>query len=170
MSTCDGACCRGFVLPFSPAELEASKGGIHDGAQIADMVVHLGWFDVGQAPPGQCAPLGAGAHYYTCRHLGEDGRTCGIYDTRPRMCWGFPYDRACPFEGCTWEAGRDVAHPSRLAFRLGGVTHLRMVGGPIALVDPPGARARWGPDPDQRGASVPGETLAVEADPAVEAP
>ena len=48
-----------------------------------------------QDPPG----------FYTCRHLQANG-DCGNYDDRPEMCRSYPYERACGFQDCTWDAAK----------------------------------------------------------------
>jgi len=45
--------------------------------------------------------------WYSCRHLTEAG-DCAIYETRPEMCRGYPYDREV--EGGGIVAGRCANH------------------------------------------------------------
>ena len=96
---CTGHCCRAFPLPFGPQELspEALKlRPLMDGEQVAAMVTYLGWLE---DPPEPHCSLG-GAHYYTCKNLQDNG-DCAIYEARPEMCRGYPYEGECGYLDCT---------------------------------------------------------------------
>lgn len=56
-----------------------------DGDYIRDMLRFREW-----------TPDGA---IFDCKHF--DGRNCTAYESRPRMCSGYPYGGACRVEGCT---------------------------------------------------------------------
>lgn len=97
---CGGHCCKAFYLPFSPDELQRRAAELRDGAIIAGMVEHLGFFDDDNRPIDLTVPVPrSGGHFYSCRHLTSTG-LCGIYDTRPQMCKGYPYKGACNYRGC----------------------------------------------------------------------
>lgn len=96
---CSGHCCERFWLPYDYQTFKEKAETIQDGVQIADMLIPLD----DQSHPSECvdrADLETGA-YYRCRHLTENG-DCGIYETRPRMCSGYPYARLCLYRDCTW--------------------------------------------------------------------
>jgi Fe-S-cluster containining protein len=40
-------------------------------------------------------------HWYKCVHF--DGKNCGIYPFRPRMCREYPYGKRCQYEGCAFK-------------------------------------------------------------------
>lgn len=70
--------------------------------QIADMVEYLGWRESPLPLAAWVADPQRSAHYYRCKNLTAEGN-CGIYETRPMMCSGFPYGRPCSYAQCTWE-------------------------------------------------------------------
>lgn len=85
-----GACCTNFVIDLDA--LTDPDANIEDGDYIRDMLI-LGeptderhrWFRM------------------ECRHFDRETRRCREYESRPVMCRRFPYERPCPFEGCTFE-------------------------------------------------------------------
>jgi len=108
---CSGHCCRRFAFPLSPSEVERvaadpdgvitldtgeSHPPIFDAAYMADMLIDPQLRET--TPDGR--PLAEPEWYYTCRHL-VDGRDCGAYEQRPRMCREYPYGRPCMYSGCT---------------------------------------------------------------------
>jgi Fe-S-cluster containining protein len=46
-------------------------------------------------------------HLFTCRHWDEQTRLCRVYERRPEMCRGYPYERPCE-HGCD-HRGKAVA-------------------------------------------------------------
>lgn len=117
---CRGQCCRNFVLPLSPDDLQESAriargergeptdeelargvcGTYQDIEVMADMVIYLGHFALDAAAYSPLFAPEAASHRYTCRHLQANG-DCGIYETRPQMCREYPYDRyPCQWAGC----------------------------------------------------------------------
>jgi Fe-S-cluster containining protein len=87
---------------MDPDELQETADGIADGDVIADMVIYLGQLEVSPEPHNHPVSEDDGlGHYYTCRHLTEDG-DCGIYETRPGMCRDYPYrNTVCGYLNCT---------------------------------------------------------------------
>lgn len=100
---CSGHCCRVFSLPYDPAELQACASQVQDGEQIAAMVIPLGKHSEYAGAPRYLSRHDAdgGLHLYTCRNLDTATGDCRVYETRPAMCRNFPYERACPYQGCT---------------------------------------------------------------------
>jgi Fe-S-cluster containining protein len=99
---CTGHCCKRFTLPYSPEELVAYKDRLLESDVVVPMVtflevstLHADGIDYPDAP----------RWWYTCKNLLPDGN-CGIYETRPRMCWDYPYESTCQYVDCTWEAGK----------------------------------------------------------------
>jgi Fe-S-cluster containining protein len=103
---CTGACCAAFQLEYTLRELRTRK--LQDGAFIADMVIPLSPKEArerslrfgGNLVPWPWKQRG---HYFACRHWDEQTRLCTVYDQRPRMCSGHPYDgEPCELgAGCT---------------------------------------------------------------------
>lgn len=116
---CGGACCRSFFLPYSLDVIKASADAerkLDDGTwglddvppdvpllreviPISEMLIPLG---VHEAPPHDLVhevERPAAGHYYTCKHLQDDGR-CGIYADRPTMCRNFPHAGRCNYADC----------------------------------------------------------------------
>lgn len=100
MSRCTGHCCRRFTIPASLEEIKRRRNAevcppderwIIDGDKLADMLVPL---------ETETREDGTLAHWFTCRHLLPSG-DCGDYENRPEMCSGYPYGKACNFDGCT---------------------------------------------------------------------
>lgn len=76
--------------------------------QIADMVEYLGW---GPNPEAVKDGLGLeNGHHYRCKNVLPNG-DCGIYETRPGMCSGFPYGRDCQYAACTWTRAAEESAP-----------------------------------------------------------
>lgn len=94
MSRCTGQCCTIFPLHLSWAEIQRDRKRILDGDLIADMVIpffgplmernegHHGWK--------------RSQHTFTCKHF--DGKNCGIYESRPRMCSDYGTKHRCDWE------------------------------------------------------------------------
>lgn len=117
-SRCTGHCCRCFVLPCGPAELEAEKARVKDGEQIAAMVIYLGQHEVGWSPEAPILdPAPEGHHYYTCKNFDVTTNNCRAYETRPAMCRDYPYGNPCRYQGCT----RTLEPPPSDAFLLCGI-------------------------------------------------
>jgi len=103
---CTGACCAAFQLEYTLRELRTRK--LQDGAFIADMVIPLSPKEArerslrfgGNALPWPWKQRG---HHFACRHWDEQTRLCTVYEERPRMCSGYPYEgEPCELgEGCT---------------------------------------------------------------------
>lgn len=76
---------------------------------IAPMVVYLG--HTNKHPP-KVNPTDAEllgnpeeqGHYYRCKHLDPKTRDCTIYEIRPAMCRGYPYNNECNYARCTWKS------------------------------------------------------------------
>lgn len=117
---CTGLCCAAFALPHTIRDLKArarqraivdSEGDPAEGDKIADMVIPLTPKEARErnrrfGGDAEFSWSNRGRHF-TCRHWDEETRLCGIYDDRPSMCRGFPYERedGCPFGcGCKGEA------------------------------------------------------------------
>lgn len=104
---CTGHCCRGFTIPYSPAQLQSALAATRarvppapglkiplDVEDIAPMAVPIEFV----RPP---ADEGRPDYWrYRCKHLASNG-DCTIYARRPDMCVRYPYGKACPFDGCT---------------------------------------------------------------------
>ena len=112
---CKGDCCRRFTLPLSPEEiaenyrawrqheLKGRRGKDHFGHRLVDeiwliapMLRYIGESDV--ATDGK--KLNSKFHWYACVHF--DGKDCGIYGIRPKMCRDYPYGRKCQYPGCKY--------------------------------------------------------------------
>ncbi len=89
---CTGHCCEAFSLPSDATErLLHEPEQLKDGMQIRDMLLPTGEED-----------------RWTCVNFDKETRRCRIYDSRPQMCWEFPYrGSTCPFKGCTL-SGEDL--------------------------------------------------------------
>lgn len=123
-SSCNGSCCRHFSIGLTPEELRVGMN-ILDGDKLRSMLVHLGHFEVGQVEPsGKIAEYES--DFYTCRHFDAATSLCTDYDDRPAMCRDYPYGGVCRYEDCTWAAGKNLKHPSRLVVRRNGAVHLRL--------------------------------------------
>ncbi len=83
---CDGRCCELFALSKTLKYLIANQTDIHDGETIASMVT----------PQGRSND---GVWLFSCRNFDADSRKCRIYEQRPDMCRGYPYDGRCGFCG-----------------------------------------------------------------------
>lgn len=94
---CGGSCCAAFCLPYHIDDIRADQDKYPEGRFLADMLVPL----PSDTRPEQIAQLkiAPGGHWYTCRHLTEEGR-CGAYEQRPRMCRDYPYGKRCNFKWC----------------------------------------------------------------------
>jgi Fe-S-cluster containining protein len=99
MSRCTGHCCRCFPLPYGPEELQEKKGSAEDGEQIAAMVVYVGLRHT-STESNEGVPPANPLHFYSCSNLLPSG-DCGVYETRPEMCRGFPYEGECGYTACT---------------------------------------------------------------------
>lgn len=102
---CRGDCCRKFYLPVTTAD--ALRGGFYaEGDTIADMIVKLPPQETNAA--GDPIPEGDPKrdHFWTCRNLLPSG-DCGIYETRPGMCSGFPYGKPCEYKNCQSACARE---------------------------------------------------------------
>ena len=106
---CTGACCAAFYLPHGIREFRARAraGKLQDGEFIADMVIPLTPKEArerSQRFGGKLAtPWKLRGHYFACRHWDEQTRLCTVYDQRPRMCSGYPYDEPCDLGArCTY--------------------------------------------------------------------
>jgi Fe-S-cluster containining protein len=106
-SPCDGACCAAFRLTHKVSVVrrmaKANRG--NELAMIADMVVPLTPKQANErleqfTGERGVFPWSDRGHHFTCRHWDEGTRLCTVYDRRPMMCRGFPYDRPCQF-GCS---------------------------------------------------------------------
>lgn len=119
---CTGQCCKEFPLSYGPEELRErckprpaldilriskptflDMAPIQDGEIIADMVIYLGWRRWKLADINDEMKAQPKMHFYTCKHLQDDGN-CGIYDKRPRMCRDYPEygrDGFCGHTTCT---------------------------------------------------------------------
>lgn len=110
---CNGDCCRRFTIPYSPdeiaenyrawqaCELNGDQGEDRLGHRIveeiwliAPMLRYIG--ERNTTPAGK--KLDSPCHWYTCVHF--DGKDCGIYKIRPKMCRDYPYGRKCQYPGC----------------------------------------------------------------------
>jgi Fe-S-cluster containining protein len=108
-SGCTGACCAAFHLEYTLTELRTRK--LQDGAFIADMVIPLSPKEARQRAEqfggtGKW-PWKLRGHYFACRHWDEKTRLCTVYDRRPRMCSGYPYEgEPCGLgKSCTYVGG-----------------------------------------------------------------
>jgi Fe-S-cluster containining protein len=78
---------------------------------IAPMVRYLGFtYDhppkINPSDDELLGKPGTKLHYYCCKHLDPKTRDCTIYEIRPAMCRGYPYDSQCNYAKCTWKAKR----------------------------------------------------------------
>lgn len=107
---CTDGCCRKFVLPFTPEELqeearlereERTRFG-KDILIVAEMAIPLDRpeFCMDGVTPVDDAMA---RRFYTCKNFNTETNDCGIYETRPRMCRDYPYGDSCRVQGCEWE-------------------------------------------------------------------
>ena len=87
---CSGHCCKKFVFPLSPDEIEYWKNVDEEKYRnfdvISEMLIYRKTVN--------------GEHIYDCKHLADNG-DCKIYKYRPNMCRNYPAD-VCEFKGCTY--------------------------------------------------------------------
>ncbi|MHB8574717.1 MAG: YkgJ family cysteine cluster protein [Dehalococcoidia bacterium] len=95
--TCNrcGVCCEDIRSPNAPEALAAQ---LADPATDDDRRRFLSGLElVGEAP---------GGFRYRCRHFSRDAEglgVCGIHETRPRICAGFPYGNVVrSWPQCAW--------------------------------------------------------------------
>lgn len=94
---CTGHCCRRLSLPVGPDRLATMN--VSDGGTIKAMLECVG----SEVMPRGGWYVGHTSHkrwWYRCNNLTAEG-DCGIYETRPAMCSGYPYGKRCGQEGCT---------------------------------------------------------------------
>lgn len=125
---CGGACCRRFVLQYSPEELRNEyeawlrssdkvefQQTVMTGSRsrsnyeritlhgeiylIYPMLIYLGYNDWEPNNPGIKIP-GQRCHHYTCKHFDTKTNLCTIYEIRPLMCRNYPNGHACRYKGC----------------------------------------------------------------------
>lgn len=111
MNRCTGQCCRDFVLPYSPMEIDRMnkfylRTGRHkfqDWPIIGQMLIFL---RMDQHNPNLIGSPTSEIYkyHYTCKHFDKSTGDCMIYDSRPRMCSGYPtyQDGRCLYKGCTY--------------------------------------------------------------------
>lgn len=146
MPTCEGHCCRCFILPLSikqlrrRADLKFRRGETeeaHETAFVANMLICLGRNPkkIKNIPPlkpkyGKQNKLTYGS-YYTCRHFDPEIHLCKVYDQRPKMCRVYPsndYGIECMFEGCSYDNSlEDAGYLRTLRFRLIHQLKIRIV-------------------------------------------
>ena len=83
-------CCRRFTLLYSPEELK-KKSYLADFDKIINMLIYIGY--LAENVLGE--PTEYHQHHYTCKHLDKEKGACIIYEQRPAMCSGFPYNTEC---------------------------------------------------------------------------
>jgi Fe-S-cluster containining protein len=89
-------CCRRFTLPCSPEDLKKNYQLCKDIDTVVDMVIYLGY----KAENVLGEPTDYYQHLYSCKHLNKRKGTCKIYEKRPAMCSGFPYNAECGLKQC----------------------------------------------------------------------
>ena len=113
---CTGHCCRNFVLPCSPEEIEEYKTSpVPERRQIARMVVYLGPVTGDFSPPGAWRKnaVPTQGYQYGCTLLDPVTGDCTIYDDRPPMCRVYPSNHrgdACVHRGCTSSESIVIRH------------------------------------------------------------
>ena len=108
---CTGACCAAFYVQYTLQELR-TREDVLDGPFIADMVIPLSPKEARErarrfgGARDRTFPWKLRGHYFACRHWDEESRLCTVYEQRPRMCSGYPYEGApCSMgDGCTYSA------------------------------------------------------------------
>jgi Fe-S-cluster containining protein len=111
--TCPGHCCAALCIPETIDDIRAD---VHDpdAQMIADMLIPLTHRQAVArakkfgAPPGTVTryPSGPKSRWYTCRHWDEETRLCTVWENRPEMCRGYPYDHSCR-SGCSYRTPPD---------------------------------------------------------------
>lgn len=130
---CKGHCCERFYLPFSPEELakyvEDKEHLTHrynneEVAQVAGMVEYLGAskLDANKEIPYYAKQNSDYLnHWYRCKNHNTETGDCMIYETRPPMCRGFPYEGECEYHACAshpwWRHYRATRWIARNIFR-----------------------------------------------------
>lgn len=111
VTVCTGACCAAFTLPaYTPTEIawRISRPDYFEMVTVAPMLIPLtpdehtarlirfGYYKpTADGRPGVGMWPRPDTKSYTCRHWDEVTRLCTIYDRRPGMCSGYPYDGRC---------------------------------------------------------------------------
>lgn len=124
-TTCGGACCAAFYLPWTIRELRRRAGEIEDGHFISDMVIPLTPKEANERSARFGGKVRARWHYrghhFTCRHWDEETRLCAAYDERPRMCADYPYGDECNLApGCSFRIS-----PEQLVARRNALARLK---------------------------------------------
>ncbi len=99
---CTGHCCFPIHLPMGPEELERNKEKYTDGTIMAESFVYLNRQTKGKQTEGD-------RFLYACKYF-KDGQ-CSIQESKPKVCWDYPYGRSCKIPGCTWSAVAQLALP-----------------------------------------------------------
>lgn len=129
---CTGHCCRAFVIPAIHrvgglrhwkllVRVRDPRFDSDDARFIADMLIDLD--REATVDPLTQWPLGEPHALYGCRHYDAAAGNCTVYDRRPLMCSGFPYDNqpdGCKAEGCTRVCVRRPGKPAPV-IRFDGV-------------------------------------------------
>lgn len=113
---CTGHCCAAFYLPWELSELRERVQNTPNAeidypemTQIADMVIPLTSEQAKErlerygSPHEENVDPENDPHQgqrFTCKHWDEETMLCGIYETRPNMCRGYPYGGECE-HGCS---------------------------------------------------------------------
>ncbi len=83
---------------------------ISDVEFMADNAVYLGQGTAARRPMRierpEFALQVAESHYYTCKLFDAEAGNCTAYDTRPKVCSGYPYGRPCLYTECTCDEAR----------------------------------------------------------------
>lgn len=85
---CDGRCCELIQLAGMPA-LKGSTG-INGRPGDRELII------------GMLAPVGPdieGTLRYVCLNFDQESRKCKIYESRPEMCYDYPYLSKCEYCG-----------------------------------------------------------------------
>jgi len=124
MSNCTGHCCESFCTQFSPKEwsryrsaivrgkktfsLESGKKmTVGSGANKRDIVYIAEMLIPIKSDKRRRNDNERGLNYrhiYTCKHFDTDTRKCTAYESRPKMCSGYPENTGheCKISGCTY--------------------------------------------------------------------
>lgn len=105
---CNGLCCKGFTLKFTPPEFARELARLPDNEQykkLSSMLIFIGMHK--QCPTD--LESGTAHHsplpWYTCKHLDVSSGLCGDYDNRPSLCRKYPYGMTCEYTGCSFSGG-----------------------------------------------------------------